>query len=790
MDAARFMCRPIVFHEPQRAVHPPSWLDYVPFAFWIVEALQPAVFVELGCQSGNSYSAFAQAIRTLDLPSRCYGVDTWSGDAQAGFFDESVFEEWRAYHEAHFSAFSQLIRSTFDDAVHQFSDGSIDLLHIDGCHTYDAVSHDFEVWQPKLSGRGIVLFHDINVREGDFGAWRLWERIREQWPSFEFPHGHGLGVLGVGQDLPEPVRWLLSLSAADQEAAIVRLLFARVGSAVRQTYAAAEARRDVDALRVNAIETEGALLTRSAEAKRLASEVEALDERAAELSTEIEARDELLAERARCVSAARTRVRDLKELVSRLEALVSHRDQEVLKQSAQLQEFQQAFLSRDARITELERELEEKTRALRIHQMTPFGLGERDERPTVLLVSHVGPWKPKAGNEYRLQRMLQWYRQRGYRTVLVVAPLPSEELPRRAIDDVAAEFGNVVQVHRDGTLDHCLRDVPARLPDRAPALTYADLLGEQDASGRQRELLNVDRTFCHDAVISTVLELQRAIGPHILQVEYIWMTRMLPLIGAGVLKVVDTVDVFSSIGQKVKVHGLRDLDVNGFDEGARLRRADLAIAIQDDERRELEQLAPDLRIITAGVDFDVVDRGSAPDDGHLLYVASGNRRNRKGLSDFLRFAWPRIRRAVPSAELVIVGGVVGALNGSPVAGVTAIGPVDDVTPWYDNATLVINPVIAGTGLKIKTVEALCHLRRVVTWPTGVEGLDPRLASMCVVASDWFEFAECVVDVLTRRASRLDESERRLISELFAPTTVYGALDAAYESFFEQKVPVV
>ena len=119
MDREEFLCRPIVFHEPHRVVHPSSWIDYVPFAFWIVDALRPSLLVELGCQSGNSYSAFAQAIQTLNMSTACYGVDTWKGDAHTGTLDESVFEEWRTYHDLHFSGFSQLIRATFDEALRQ-----------------------------------------------------------------------------------------------------------------------------------------------------------------------------------------------------------------------------------------------------------------------------------------------------------------------------------------------------------------------------------------------------------------------------------------------------------------------------------------------------------------------------------------------------------------------------------------------------------------------------------------------------------------------------------------------
>lgn len=235
-DALRRICRPITLLTPDLVTAPASWLGHVPFAFWIVEALRPDSLVELGTHTGNSYAAFCQAVRHVGLPTSCYAVDTWAGDPQAGFYGDDIYNTLAAYHDPRYAGFSRLLRMTFDEALLHFADSSVDLLHIDGLHTYEAVRHDFETWLPKMSRRGVVLFHDINVRKDDFGVWRLWDEITRDRPSFTFLHSNGLGVLGVGEDLPDAVRELFALQQSGGEGLrAVRSWFDRLGDAAIET---------------------------------------------------------------------------------------------------------------------------------------------------------------------------------------------------------------------------------------------------------------------------------------------------------------------------------------------------------------------------------------------------------------------------------------------------------------------------------------------------------------------------------------------------------------------------
>ncbi len=217
------------FMQPYHLEHPAPWAGHIPFAAWIIAVQRPEVFVELGTFTGISYLSFCQSIAENKTGTKAWAVDTWQGDIHTGAYDDSTYNGLRKAHDPYYLGFSTLLRMMFDEARQHFPDGSIDLLHIDGLHTYEGVKNDFDTWLPKMSRRGVILFHDTNVYHPDFGVHRLWAEISPHYPSLHFPHSNGLGVLLIGPDQPAE---LLAICDAQQRTAQdkARTFFSTLGA--------------------------------------------------------------------------------------------------------------------------------------------------------------------------------------------------------------------------------------------------------------------------------------------------------------------------------------------------------------------------------------------------------------------------------------------------------------------------------------------------------------------------------------------------------------------------------
>lgn len=355
---------------------------------------------------------------------------------------------------------------------------------------------------------------------------------------------------------------------------------------------------------------------------------------------------------------------------------------------------------------------------------------------TVLFVTHAFGSPAKAGNELRILRLAQWLSGRGNRVFI------AWKAPPREVQNAQATLDGIFLF-------------PLYRQNAAP-----------QRKGSSKEPLNpYEEAICPDWLSEQVESLEVLLQPDIIVSEYIFMSRCLKNSKAS-LKIIDTHDVFSRRKKMVESYGIKEsYFVSEKDETKMLSRADLLLAIQNKEAAYLKKLAPSSSIITCGVDFDEVLGArvkKSREQYSAIIVASDNPANRAGVQAFLKKCWPMIKKAKRNATLLIVGGVCESVKRAP-AGVKLYGLADDISEMYGKCQIALNPVAAGTGLKVKTVEALAYGKPVVSFPNGLEGISEEGREKCYFgANDWNEFATKTLRLLQdskhRRASKLAASK--------------------------------
>lgn len=321
------------------------WLEHLPFCFWAVEASRPGTVVTVGGSNGLPHFALCEAVLRLGLQARCL----------AFLQGTSLAPDLMSHGEEHFGAFSRIEATDGGDVV-SLAPSGIDLLVLADHGDGGAVDIQWEAWLPKLSARAVILLPRID--SGAPGGASAWERLRSEYPHFHFHHGGGLGVAGVGDELPELFHHLVSLRDG-RHAGLVRAMFARLGAAVAETHRHAAAKRGAQKSdsRIQALETDLRVLRARHDAAR--HKLDKTEDRLAKAEAELEVSERKLGAVGSELEKARGRVTALESDLATRTRDLDLRLEHAARVAAAVEELKRSHEADKARLVETRRALAE-----------------------------------------------------------------------------------------------------------------------------------------------------------------------------------------------------------------------------------------------------------------------------------------------------------------------------------------------------------------------------------------------------------------------------------------------
>ncbi|SRR5579883_666008 len=278
--------------------------------------------------------------------------------------------------------------------------------------------------------------------------------------------------------------------------------------------------------------------------------------------------------------------------------------------------------------------------------------------------------------------------------------------------------------------------------------------------------------------------------PNVVVVNYAWLSNVFDgfISNESVLKVILTHDILHKRVANFRKMGIApDISEWHFEkEAAQLCKAQVLLAIQKDEAETFRNMAPGSEVICMPVSFVYHTHNTKQVHGRCLFVGSCSSHNVHSLQWFLESVWPIVLQTDPYCHLHVYGSVCDHIQGN-FANVHLRGGVEDLKPEYGAAQVCLVPLLMGSGLKIKLVEALSHGRACVSTSIGVQGLRDIVGSAVLVADTAEEFAAAIHTLLNNPEKRqwMEAQAYKYVKEKLSPKAVYQPFIDRVEQHLQQ-----
>ena len=384
----------------------------------------------------------------------------------------------------------------------------------------------------------------------------------------------------------------------------------------------------------------------------------------------------------------------------------------------------------------------------------------------VLVLDRSPPISLRQGNALIGMEVL---RRLAHHDLTLVAPAAREELDEAGMR-LAGIFRDVHLVPRERWTPAIAGSIEPALAGRIPRAPGLDLPASRALSARVKELV---RANDYDLIHVRQLPMApygKTAGPsrrllELVDSETLGAERVRPVTWRTRLR--------ARVAAKVERRAM-----DGFHVVTTVAEADAA---------RLRRLAPGARVevVPNGVDASRFrpDPSAAVAPSSLVFVGvMSYPPNIAAMRYFTEEVLPAVRRAVPETHLTIVGRDPGPIVRDMASdAVDVTGEVEDVRPYLAGSALFVAPMVSGSGIKNKVLEAMAMGTPVVATPLGVEGLPVRDGEHAVIAAGSAELAAAIARLLANddERSRIGRAGRLLVER----TYTWEACAARYERLY-------
>lgn len=257
-------------------------------------------------------------------------------------------------------------------------------------------------------------------------------------------------------------------------------------------------------------------------------------------------------------------------------------------------------------------------------------------------------------------------------------------------------------------------------------------------------------------LISYVESLNKKIKFDVVITEYVFYSKILNCFDKNTIKILDTHDVFTKRDSLYLKNNEKPLwfYTNKKNEKKGLNRADIVIAIQEKEAKFFSEIT-NKKVITVGhlIQKNLKINNEKKQENHILFVGSENLINVNALEYFIKEIFPAVLSKIPDAKLLIAGKVASGIR-NKFNSCVKLGEIDNIEIAYNQANVAINPTIFGTGLKIKTIEAIGYSTPIVTTSIGAEGINIE-SNALFIADNPKQFADKIIEILKSKELQQD-----------------------------------